>query len=794
MKISLKTLANFCDLSEFSHDEISKMITSAGIEVASIKNQVVASNVEVGQIISIEKHPNADNLNVCQVQLSDGISQIVCGAKNVRVNQKVVVAKPGAVLYDNFKIKKSVIRDVESNGMICSLSEIGVAANYLSESQLAGIEELDNDTIIGSDPIIALDLDDATLELDLTPNRADCLGIFDFAYEASAIFKKEMTLPKIVDLSTSPTSINLEIDSKLSSRFIAFKVSHLKVCESPTFLKHRLMAMGVKSVNNIVDIANYVMLITGQPIHTYDAKKLHNGHLQVAITNGDTFEGLDGNQYLTKNDIGIFSGQELVGLAGIMGSENSKIDDNTTEIVVEIATFDSPSIRSTSKRLNLFTDASTRFVKGVNEDNTELVISLIHSLLSEYATSNDPIDIEKPNQVIYQQFESNQIIVTLKEINETLMLELTESDVSDIFSRLNFTFESKDATFIVNTLARRKDIELPCDLIEEVARLYGYDHLLAVLPNVQSTDIEPNLSYQKISKIRHLLTHLGLYEAVNYSLVTNKEANLISFEDTLSLLKETGREKDTMRQSLLTSLMDNIKHNHAYSQYNVRLFEISDVYGFKSSKKLLSGVLSGEYHTNHWQQINKKVDFFVVKGIIENIMSLLGLDSRLQFKAGVDIEGIFHDYQCATILIDYKPVGVIGRLHPLFESKYDAKDVYGFEIDLGHILNVKSSKIKCKTISRYQSVQRDLSLLVNQNVLSQDIVTIVNKAANKLAVNVHIFDVYQNEELSNQGLQSMGIAITLQSNDHTLTENEINSTMSSVIDALKKSDITIRGL
>ncbi|MBO5376699.1 MAG: phenylalanine--tRNA ligase subunit beta, partial [Bacilli bacterium] len=557
MAISMNWVKDYVDLTDVDLKDLAKKITDSGVNVEKVVKSEL-NNLVVGHVLECEMHPDSDHLHVCQVNVGKETLQIVCGAHNVRKDLKVIVSLPGAILPGNFEIKKSTIRGVESNGMICALSEIGLEEET-PENRAKGIYELPADVEPGTDVVKYLGLDDTVYELDLNPNRnIDCTNHIGFAYEVASVLGKKVTLP---DITTKPIKdsvkkhFNLKIDTPNCTMYNAKMVTDVVIKESPDFIKNRLIAAGMRPINNVVDISNYVMLEYGQPLHFFDKDKLGDKIVVRMAGDNEIIKTLDKKERtLTSEDIVITDGEKPVCIAGVMGAENTEVDENTKNILIESAIFNSYNVRYTSLRLDLRSEASLRYERGLNYENTNLAIERACHLLEKYADGKVLSDT-----VTYDNVEKKTKIakVTKEDVNTVLGLNMTDEDIKNSLNNLGFNYEYKDKEYVVEIPNRRLDVEAhKQDLIEEIGRLYGYDKIVSTLPTgvTKRGNYIGNVGIRKLISKR--LRSLGLNECRTYTLVSDEENEMFTYDrkESVPLLRPMSSDKKVIRQTLIPSL------------------------------------------------------------------------------------------------------------------------------------------------------------------------------------------------------------------------------------------------
>ena len=788
MDISLKVLNRYIKVDDQDPKELANKITSIGLEVEGMHNLANGNNMTIGHVLECVPHPDSDHLNVCKVEVKPGeIRQIVCGAPNVATNQKVIVANPGCDLGNGFIIKESKIRGVESNGMICSIAELGLDQRLLKPEDKEGIHVLDDNAPVGEDPLEYIGLKDTILEIGLTPNRADCMALTAFAYEVGAILKRDVNLPKIETKGIDGSGINVKVDTDLCSFFGAKLVKGVTTKESPEWLKNALLASGIKPINNIVDISNFVMLETGQPIHMYDYDKLNKKEF-VIKTGFDCKEILlDGEEYtIEPNDIIVSTDDGIGCVAGVMGSNSTKIDENTTNIVIEVATFDGATLRETARRLNLLTDASQHYIKGaLNTANSLNILERCANLLEELA---DAKEIYK-SVTTDLNIEERYVEVSTSKVNGLLGTNISTLEIEEIFNSLKFEFTLNGEQFNVKVPTYRNDITMAADLIEEVARIYGYDKIPSTLPEMSMTVGKRSDVQAKKHMIRNLLKDQGLHETLTYSLTSPtlvEDFNIFHTNETIKLAMPLGEERSVTRKSIISSLLQVINYNQSHNIKDVNVFELSTTYSKNTELQNLAIACCGEYNGLAFKQISYKADYYLMKGFVETIFKNLGVEESRYKLVRVDQNDTnYHPSRSAYIMIGKEIVGVIGNIHPLMEKKYNVKDVYVVELNLTTLLNLKTSKVKFVDIPMYPSVSRDIALVMDKDVATYDVCRKIIQASKQLVKETKIFDVYEGEHIG-ANKKSVAINLIFQDPKGTLEENTINAVMEKILESVSK--------
>lgn len=782
MKLSINFLKDYVDLDEdIDVKKLAEDMTNAGNEYDEAGNLINATKLVIGEIVECKEHPDSDHLHCCKVNVGKEVLDIVCGAPNARKGIKVIVALDGAQLPGG-TIKCGKIRGEVSNGMMCSIAELGLDNKFLTEEDKAGIHELPEDAPIGEDPIAYMKLNDQVIDFELTANRGDLLSILGMAYEVGAIYDKKV---KDIDLSHKENKENIndifkvKVNTENCSIFLAKKVKNVVIKESPDFIKSRLIASGIRPINNVVDISNYVMLETGQPLHFYDADCLKDC-LEVRMANeGEKLTTLDGiERDLKTEDIVISDGEKAIGLAGVMGGLETEITDKTKNIIIESAIFDSVKVRRTSNAI-LRSEASNRFEKGLDPNRTFMAMERACHLLEKYASGEVVGDIAKYDTT---EKEDKIINITAENINNILGMTISEKEILDVFRRLGFKATVKDGVIVVSVPRRRLDISIKEDLIEEVGRIYGVNNIKGKLPNIL-----PKMgSYDKCTRqIRNKMVDLGLNETLSYVLVPEADAKMFTKDDyeTVKLLAPLSEDKNTLRHSLSVALYKIYEYNKARNNKDVSIFEIGKAFQKKDEEytetKKLAALMSGEYYLG---LDKKKVDFYVIKGIAEEILDYLGYNGRYSFVRNLEkTPDELHPGQSAVISVNNDIVGIIGKIHP----KVEKDDVFVLEIDLDRLLSKRVGKMKYKEISKFPNIKKDLSIVVDKKMSAQEIGMKIKKLAGSLLESSEVFDVYTGTGIEDDK-KSISFALTFGKGDRTLTDDEINEVMNKIIAGLEK--------
>lgn len=772
MKLSRKFLNDYVDIPEnVTTKELAEEMTHIGNEYDSCEKLIPATNLVIGEVVECVDHPDSDHLHVCKVDVGTEVLNIVCGAPNCRKGLKVIVALAGAKLPGG-EIKRGMIRGVESNGMLCALSELGLDSKFLSEKDYSGIYELKSDAKVGEDPIKYLGLDDEVIDFELTSNRGDLLSILGLAYEVGAIYGEKV---KEIDLSYNESgniNFNLDIKTDNCKLFLAKQVKNVTIKESPEFIKNRLIASGIRPINNVVDISNYVMLETGQPLHFYDNDTLGDTIVVRMASDLEKLTTLDNEERtLSSDDIVITDGTKVVGLAGVMGGLSTEIEENTKNILIEAALFNSIKIRKTAKKI-LRSEASNRFEKGIDPKRTYMAIDRCCNLLEKYA---DATIVGGMVSIDNTDIKDKEISVSLDKINKVLGTNITKEEVIDIFERLGFSVKEENNIFDVIVPTRRLDISIKEDLIEEVGRYYGME-------KIQGSKLILPLKEGRLDKTRRQIKNkmiaMGLNEALSYALIKESEVHKYTTDEFthINLADPMSEDRKTLRYSLLYSLEQIYNYNKARNFKDTCIFEIGKGF-FKENDEYkeelkLAGLMTGKYYLDI---NNTDVDFYIVKGIVEELLDYLGYNGRYTIASG-NVPNELHPGVSATINLQGQVIGIIGKLHPSITKD----NVFVFEINLDKLLKNRTSSIKFKEIPKFLGMEKDVSFVVKKNVTNKEIMDVIRKSGGRLLSNIEVFDVYTGDKINND---EVSIAYNLKFEDinKTLTEEEVMTVFNKII-------------
>lgn len=786
MKVSLNWLKKLVNIDGLTPEEIAHRLTFAGVEVESIETLTSGTNLVVGEVVSCEKCPDSDHLHLTKVNCGpkNGLLDIVCGAPNVRVGLKVIVALDGAKLPGGV-IHKGSIRGHVSNGMLCSLRELGVEAKNLSEYQINGIEELQVGKTGDENVLELLGLDDVILDLKLLANRSDLYAMNNIAREIETLFERKAVIKTPEHLKGEKCEFAVGSTTNKCSQFSIRLATGIKVGPSPMWLVDVLRASGVRSINNIVDIGNYVMLLSGQPLHMYDVDKLPKKELIVRADIQGDFVALDEKTYhLEKGDICITSDGRVMCLGGVMGALECAVDEKTTNIAIEAANFDFASVRRTSTRLNLTSDSSMRFVKGINPNQYDYVMDLVSELLIQFGGAKSVSDT---NTYLAKELKPVAIAFKTEKINSRLGTSFKDEEIVNALTRAFISVEKKAGDEYIATIpAWRIDIAGTADLSEEVIRILGFEHVKSELPasGLTSGKLEENLANKRATS--SFLRGIGLDEQLSYSLVNESEVKSFTTLNKAKpyfVMHPLTDEHKYVRTNLLPSLLSILDYNINHGNDDLAYFEVSDIYDEEGKKSHLAIVLSGS-DFRHEEMPSEPYGYFHIKGIVEGLLDAFSIDSnRIHFEKCSDEN--YHPGRSALLKIDGKTIAIFGELHPrtIASRGLEGRNVIVLEMDLALLYAIKTGQLKMSPISRFPAVDRDLALVVSDDVTSDEIRREIIKCDRALIKDVQVFDVYKGGRLE-KGTVSLALRITYCSNEKTLTVDDVSAVENNIISAL----------
>ena len=797
MLVSYNWLKQYTNV-EDNANALAEKITRGGIEVEGVEYLAEEiSGVVIGYVVSKEKHPDAEKLNVCQVNVGEEENlQIVCGAPNVDAGQYVIVAKVGAKL-PGIKIKKAKLRGVESQGMICSLAELGLSKSVVPKNYQEGIYVFETEQELGSDVVEVLGLNDYILDLSITPNRADALSMRGLTYELGALYNNKVDFNDVEkEENYEATSLQVSIESDSCRNYVGQVVKNVEVKSSPLWLQTRLMNSGIRPINNIVDITNYVLLEFGQPMHAFDKDLVGDKIVVRDAREGEVLETLDGEERkLQTTDLVITDGSRVIALGGVMGGKNTEVSGETKNIILESAYFNPTSVRRTSAAHGLRSDSSARFEKGIDPNMQKAALDRAVELILELC----PNAVVESSVGVVNKEDEKIVEITTSYINSYLGISLSTEEIVVILEGLSFTVEVTGENLVVKVPTRRPDISIKQDLVEEVIRIYGYDNLASTLPKFSKTT-KGGLTYSQrmVRDLRAVYASLGFNDTINYSLVSEEEATEYTLEDhhKVRLLMPMTETHSTLRQSLIPGLLNTVQYNVARKQKDLKLLEIGRVFFGSGDDNIqpketlyLSAALTGEERTTKWLKESSTLDFFAAKGYLEVVFERLGLDEKVTYKKST-LDGM-HPGRFAEVYLDEKRIGFIGEVHPQVADKLGLNKTYVFEINLDEVISESKVKPKYEEVTKYPEITRDIAMLVDVKDEYQNIYNVVESVNNKLISKVELFDLYAGAELL-AGKKSLALTITYSDKQKTLTDEEVTSVHDKVLAALTAYGAIIR--
>ena len=775
MNVSKQWLNTFLPINDFS--ALADQFSMHSQEVETVRPLLAPVSLVVGLVKEKTTHPDAEKLSVCQVDIGKETLQIVCGAPNVAKGQKVIVATVGTAL-PGLVIQEATIRGVVSKGMICSLPEVGLEPPF---GDASGIEVLGDDAVVGSDPFAYLHFNDEVMELALTPNRSDLFSMMGVAYDAAAMLSTSVTLPHVeVKETKTPNPVSVTINTKACMVYSARVLEGIVIQPSPVWLKARLIASGIRPINNVVDITNYIMMETGQPLHAFDLDKFGSETVVVRFANNNekivTLDEIE--RTLTSEDVVITNGTVATAIGGIKGGFNTGIDGTTKRVLLESATFSPVHIRKTAQRLDLRSEASSRFEKGVDPKRTLLALDRATTLLQELAHANvfQGIAIAgEPNR------PDGQISLTLQAIQESFGTPIPVAVVESLLNRYQFSFEQNNDTFTVTIPSRRGDVVTTQDLVEELARLYGYNNIPSSLPVISTKGgLQPKQRTRR--RIRRLFSSLGFNETVTYSLIPEANASLalVTSDPFVRLQSPMSETKVLLRQRILPSMLEVAQYHHARQLYDVRLFEVSHIHNL-AYDEVVAGVLSGKAHNARWNQ-KEPVSYYEIKGVVERLFDLLGVTPS--FDQG-EVPALFHPGQSAIISVDQQVVGYVGKVHPKWQKQYDLKDTFVFEVVMSSLIQETAVK-PIQAIPKTPAVTRELTFVIGLNGRAADVVQAAYAAPTTYLKAVQVYDVYTTTDVS------ITLSLQFQDETKTLSSESVQADVDSIVAYLNDKNIRFK--
>lgn len=801
MHLSYKWLKEYIDF-DLSPQELADTLTGSGLEVEGIRalGQEVQGTV-VAFVEASGQHPDADKLSLCKLTDGQESYQVVCGAANVAAGQKVILAKPGALLPGNFKIKTSKLRGVESQGMICSAKELGIAPELLLPEQKEGILVLAEDAPLGVDGAQYLHMDDYILEIDLTPDRGDCLSIINIARQLAAVLDKKVKEPEIVCkniIENSDKKIDIRIEDKdACPRYVGKIVEGVTIAPSPLWMQARLRSAGMRPINNVVDVTNYVLLEMGQPLHAFDYDMLSGKEIIVRkAQDGEKIVTLDSQERkLDKEMLLICDGQRPVAIAGVMGAENSEVTRETKDVMIESAYFDPQSVRKTATKLGLRSEASIRFEKGINYDQTKKAAQRAAQLLEEIAGGK----VQKTELDLYPNpIKNAQVELVFDRVNKLLGTDLSHETMLDILERLNLELLSKDEKKALFKIpAYRHDLLIEEDLIEEIACIYGLENIPTTLPYGDTNPGGRNQRQKTIKKIKEVLASCGANEVINYSFINRSHLDKILLPEndvrrkTIDLLNPLSEEQAIMRTTLVPGMLENVLRNYNRRSEDLLIFEQGKVFyknGFPEKSSLPEepnrlALLGRGHAANDWKNKKEEIDFYYMKGILQRLFASLRIKDIEYLPVSEAPE--YHPGRTARITAAGDFIAFLGEVNPKVADNYDIPGrTFIAEIDLDKLLEHASEDFDFKYLPKYPGINRDLAILVDDQIRAGQLIDSIEKNGGKLLVNTEIFDLYQGGQIPS-GKKSIAFSLRFQADDKTLTDADVGLLMDKIKNGLE---------
>ncbi len=795
MLVSYKWLKELVDVDVLS-EELAEKMSTTGIEVEGVSSPAEGlSKIVVGEVVSCEEVPET-HLHVCQVNVGEeALRQIVCGAPNIRAGIKVMVALPGARIADNYKIKKGKIRGLESLGMICSLGELGISDSVVPKEFSDGIQILPEEAVPGDSVFPYLDLDDEIIELSITPNRADALSMRGVAYEVAAIYDKSVhfkDFPLLEAQEQAAEQLSVAIETDKAPFYAARILENVTIAPSPQWLQNLLMNAGIRPINNVVDVTNYILLYFGQPMHAFDLDTFKGNQIVVREAHaGEKLVTLDDEEReLETSDLVIAVADKPVALAGVMGGAATEISPQSSRVVLEAAVFDGTSIRKTSGRLNLRSESSSRFEKGINLATVTEALDAAASMIADLAGATVQAGIVSAGQVDTSDVE---VVSTLADVNRVLGTELTYTDIEDVFRRLGFGLTGNAEKFTVSVPRRRWDIHIEADLYEEIARIYGYDKLPATLPKDDGTAGELTETQKLRRKVRTVAEGAGLTEVITYALTTPEKAVQFSTKPSnlTELMWPMTVDRSVLRQNMAAGILDTVAYNVARKNKDLALYEIGKVFEQKGNPQeelpteinSFAIALTGLHTEKDFQTPAVSVDFFYAKGILEALFDRLGL--KVEYTATQALTSM-HPGRTATISLDGQVIGFVGQVHPVVAKAYNIPETYVAEVSLTAVEQAIQPAKPFVEVTKFPAVTRDIALLLKAEISHKEVVEAIEAARVKRLTDIKLFDVFSGEKLG-LGMKSMAYTLTFQNPEDTLEDEEVARYMEKIQKSLEET-------
>lgn len=784
MRVPIKWIRDFVDI-DISAKELADKLTLAGTKseiVIDVSKNI--ENVVVGKIVEILPHPNADKLVITKIDVNRGENlQIVTGASNIKVGDVVPVALHNSKLPSKnepyfINIKKGKLRGELSEGMLCSSVELGIEEKYVDEKSKGGIWILPQNLKIGADIKDELDLKDSIIEFEITSNRPDCLSMIGIAYEACAVLDKEIRLPENTYEEKGPEFVfdaSVE-DKELCPRYMLKKVEDVKIVKSPYKIQRRLIEAGIRPINNIVDITNYVLLEYGQPMHAFDAGYLSKNKVVVKrAKDKEKFTTLDEKEReLDSSMLMITDGENSLAIAGVMGGLNSEITDNTTSVIFESANFNSESVRLTSKKLGLKTDSSIRFEKGIDPDRAKKAIDKACHMIEEYGwgkVCKNEVDIKS------KDFVNKSVNISHKDIQNAIGNEITKSEINEIFDKLHFKYEEENGDYKITPPNFRLDIALKADIYEEIARMYGYDRIKPVNMVSEVTYSEKSDIKKFVEKSKDAFVALGMNEIITYSFIGEKDLEKIGFpnEDLVRVLNPLGEDTSIMRTTLIPTMLNVVSRNYNRKNPYFAGFEIGNIFKVGNKEPIQEKEIIGAMY-------GENVDFYTLKEKLEGYFSKIRIDN-LRYE-NENLYDFFHPTRCAIIKKDSEKIGYIGQLNPIVAETYDLKNVYIFVLNFQQLMKFAQNTIIYKEISKFPHINRDISFIVDKDITINQIEDAIKSVDSPLIEKIELFDIYEGEQVE-EGRKSLSYSFIYQDVNRTLKDMEVNEVQEKIVKVLE---------
>lgn len=800
MKVSVNWLRDYVDIN-LPVNELAEKISRTAVEIeGQSQPKGNMKNVVIAKVLSVEPHPDSDHMVITQIDAGeDEPIQIVTGAPNIAVGQTVILAKHNSIIGGGQKIKKSKLRGVMSNGMLAALQELGFDDKIAPKAFEAGIWVFDVADAAslkpGEDALEVLGLTDDVLETGITPNRADMLSMNGTAFEVAAILEQEVKLPTFELIESDHKTADLlsaTAPADLASKYALRVVENVEIKDSPLWLQRRLWTMGIRPINNVVDVTNYMLLMYGQPLHAFDFDSLPNKQINVRTAKAaEQIKTLDGQERLAdEQDIIIADGDTGLMFAGVMGGESTEVTNATVNVVLEGAVFEASKIRKTAQRQNLHSEASQRFERGVDVEATFVALDHAAALIAQLAGGT-----VTAGRLVAQdyQYVAPLVKVSVAQANHVLGTQITAATIAKIFDQLKFVYTVENDEFTVTIPARRWDISLPADLIEEIARLYGYDKLPATLPTGETTPGMLSAKQILIRASRHILEGLGLNQAISYVLTTPQKAQDFKLHagEPIKLDYPMSQDRSQTRSSLLTGLLDDVAYNVARKQKDLALYEQGRVFVSTDPTQLpvevehLAGVITGDWTKRSWNQAAQTVDFFTLKGIVMAYLNNLALLDQVEFVASQDYPEM-HPGRTAELRLGETVLGFIGQIHPSTAKAYKVNETYGFELDLTAIMAIKQRADQYKAISRYPAISRDLAIMVDTQTEATALLKAIQQAGGPYLHDVELFDLYTGDNLP-AGKKSLAYTLNFVNPAATLVDDDVNVAVEKITQQLTQA-------